>query len=68
MTVREIWLPDARIGVSGVGYRPKGEFALLEERGRGDVDGHPPLTLPQPVEEPFANDGMRPRESGRRWI
>ena len=26
MTVREIWLPDVRIAVTGVGYEPEGEF------------------------------------------
>lgn len=31
MTVREIWMRDVRIAVTGVGYEPVGEFVLCED-------------------------------------
>jgi potassium/sodium efflux P-type ATPase len=36
MTVRRIWLPDARFEVSGVGYDPKGTIVLEQDRDRSD--------------------------------
>jgi potassium/sodium efflux P-type ATPase len=41
MTVRRIWLPDARFEVSGVGYDPDGAI-VPEEDGRRPESGHGP--------------------------
>ena len=37
MTVREIWVAGRKVGVTGVGYEPKGEF-LIEDKPVDEVN------------------------------
>ena len=63
MTVRTLLTTEGRFDVSGVGYRPEGEF----ERGGGWVDAAAHPTLPEAAKAAILCNDAELRQSGGTW-